>query len=191
MRDSDLIARACADLEQLQWLVQELAHVRGDFYLWGFEVGYPSGASDSAIGRGRKSDPTATAALRRDGDEFAQRMAQNHAAIDDHLDAIHHATTKLVKLAREATITRSAKVGAPGCTSCARVKDHDGQPLWTKPYEKSRDRLLCRWCSDFVRDWGVPPASALVELHVRDGRKVTTKTIGEHMPELRERVKSA
>lgn len=201
VRDSDLRDNLNGDLERLAAFKADLSHVRNDFHLWG-ELGYPAGG-DGGRGNGH-SDSTASAALRaatlaeinkaraacglRPWLDLTTEMGREFAGIEDDLRMIHLASVRLERRRQLATFTRATTLGVEGCTSCARAKDHDGKPLWTKPYARNKKSRLCRWCFDFESEWGVVPAAELVELHVRDKRKITTRTIREHHPELAEKI---
>ena len=186
MRDHELIERLDRDLLMLERFKTELRHVRADFVCWRDKAaGAQAGGSGRASG---VSNPTERDATRRAsiGDAYLKRRIRD---LTGALELIHDAAQTLDALRKEATRTRTEVPGEPGCVSCARVRvqgEHGKEPLWTPVYDKSRH--LCRWCSDWLNDWGVRPCEALVDLHVHQGVKVTNRLISEHMPELRGRL---
>ena len=130
---------------------------------------------------GGHSDPT--------GDTACRGMSTQHQLTIDGIDL------RLARILADATwidlevgkAMRAPKDPRPkqkpleGCTSCHR--DHGA---WEPIDHRRPSGGLCRWCADFLNDYGRRPTVRLVELH-RQGRRITTQMIatelGPNQPE--------
>lgn len=118
------------------------------------------------------SDPTGEAAVTTD------RARHDRAQIEHHLGIAWHAVDVIQGiLARypegkmpKAPATDGVPAGA--CQSCWR-DHHHFEPTATGTY-----RRWCRWCGDFLADYGEMPPTAILERRHR-GQRISTREIDE------------
>lgn len=189
MRDGDLIRQAQADLATVSAVLAHVPHDRATLALW----------ADPSCGTAGPEGSTRRPPGSRDGSQpgaFSKEHATARrwkARYDAAFSLLHDAAAELTMLNKMLAPT----IGDPttprpiGCPNCARATTTgiDGRTLllWSRPYD-ARTKL-CRWCYDFLQDWGVRPTAELARLHHAEHAKITTRLILDRHPELADRAR--
>ena len=139
-----------------------------------------SGMGDTSGGghaEGGHSDTTGDTATRQLGSPSVRAEEAIDRALTAALDALTRFDLECGKAFRAPKDPRPVQKPMDGCTSCVR----DGG-AWEPVSENTPGKGLCRWCADFLRNYGRRPPVELVAMH-RQGRKVSTadvaRTLGQ------------
>lgn len=124
-----------------------------DQWTAGFPTGSPGGSG--------VSDRTGTLAVR--GPCQAQRVQADY---DRELVAANKALDHALKILTTAMNVVATDPLPEACKSCARLKDHRGNPVYTEV----RAAGLCRWCQDYQTGHGAWPTQLILEAHHRGDR---------------------
>lgn len=166
MRRSERQSKIIEANDLLNTITREQERVIEQLESWA--GGFPTGNGTSGSGH---SDRTGTLATMDRPDQFLALRTKYDRSLETALLELRN----LHRIVLIATTPVDTVDAVTWCQSCARVKDHRGDPVCTPAHRGS----YCRWCGDWRSLKHSDPPVTILKIHLR-GERVTERMVEQH-----------